>query len=117
MTDSHDKARRAGRVSEAAPVQVFLGHEDRERLNRLTAQLDTSKSEVLRRSLAALERDLLDPASHPALRVLGLVTDDAGVSGDDDVAVAHDQYLADVNEASGAPAARRGARRTGRARS
>ena len=42
-----------GRVGE--PVQVYLARPDRDRLERLAAQLDASKSEVLRRGLAALE--------------------------------------------------------------
>ena len=98
MTDSHEKRGRRGRVAEAAPVQVFLGHDDQDRLDRLTAQLDASKSEVLRRSLAALERELLDPTSHPALRIVGLIDDDSGVVEGEDIARAHDRYLADVNE-------------------
>src|SRR5258705_7899618 len=112
MSDSHDKPprRRPARVSEAAPVQVFLGRNDRDRLDRLTEQLDASKSDVLRRSLVALERELLDPQSHPALRIVGLAETDDGVAGDSDVAVNHDRYLA---EADGKPSAPGGRRRRG----
>ncbi len=39
----------------AEPVQVYLQPPDRERLERLTARLDTTKSDVLRRGLEALE--------------------------------------------------------------
>jgi len=54
MTRSHDSARRRrGRVAE--PVQVYLDPPDRERLERLAAQLETTKSDVLRQGLAALE--------------------------------------------------------------
>ena len=65
MTKRHDKGRegvRGNRVAE--PVQVYLGTPDRERLNRLTAELDATKSDVLRRGLAALESlTRRDPAS------------------------------------------------------
>ena len=59
-----------GRVSE--PAQVYLHRPDQDRLARLTARLCTTKSDVLRRGLEALERQLTDPADHPALRVIGL---------------------------------------------
>src|SRR5882672_10020469 len=113
MSDSHEKPprRRAARVSEAAPVQVFLGRDDRDRLDRLTEQLDSSKSDVLRRSLVALERQLLDPQSHPALRIVGLVDTDAGAVGDSDIAVNHDRYL---SEAYDQPSASAGRRRRGK---
>ena len=54
---------RATRVAE--PVQVYLKRDDQDRLNRLKARLDTSKSDVLRRGLEALEREVTDPAGHP----------------------------------------------------
>jgi len=41
MAKSHD--RRRSRASEAAPVQVFLGVNDRSRLDRLTEQLETTE--------------------------------------------------------------------------
>ena len=48
MKSNHDK-----------PVQVYMAPGDRERLDRLTDELDTTKSDVLRRGLEALE--LLPP--------------------------------------------------------
>lgn len=39
----------------AEPVQVYLDPADRERLERLTERLGATKSDVLRRGLAALE--------------------------------------------------------------
>lgn len=45
--------RRPARLAE--PVQVYLDPPDRERLERLTRDLDATKSDVLRRGLAALE--------------------------------------------------------------
>ena len=84
------------RVSE--PVQVYLRPHERDRLARLTTQLDTTKSDVLRRGLEALEGQLSDPARHPALEIIGIVStaDDPGI----DVAGAHDEYLAATEIAS-----------------
>lgn len=45
--------RRRDRVAE--PVQVYLDPPDRERLERLAAELDATKSDVLRQGLVALE--------------------------------------------------------------
>lgn len=83
------------------PVQVYLDAGDRDRLERLREQLGSNKSDVLRRGLEALERELTDPERHPALRIIGL----AGGSGlpprsDDDVAREHDRYLTDAEEMS-----------------
>lgn len=66
MKKSHDKKRPGGRVAE--PVQVYLDRPDRERLERLAAQLDATKSDVLRRGLEALEsqtRRAAGPARSP----------------------------------------------------
>jgi hypothetical protein len=98
MTDYKKKGTKAQRVAEAAPVQVFLDHADQLRLERLTTQLGASKSDVLRQSLAALERQLLDPKTHPALRLIGLVDGDEGVVEKSDVAVEHDRYLASQHD-------------------
>jgi hypothetical protein len=88
----------AKRVAEAAPVQVYLDRASRDRLAHLAANLELSKSDVLRRGLLALERELLDPAAHPALRLLGFVTEEKGASVEYDVAREHDRLLASVNE-------------------
>ena len=45
------------------PVQVYLESPDRERLERLVTQLDTTKSDVLRRGLEALESLTRRPAA------------------------------------------------------
>ena len=66
MTSRHEKRRPTGRVAE--PVQVYLDRPDRERLDRLAAQLEATKSDVLRRGLEALEsltRHTTGPASAP----------------------------------------------------
>jgi hypothetical protein len=54
MKNGHDRTRgRRGRVAE--PVQVYLDPPDRERLERLAAALEATKSDVLRQGLLALE--------------------------------------------------------------
>jgi hypothetical protein len=100
MTEYHDRKARSRKVAEAAPVQVFLVRADRDRLERLTNQLGTSKSDVLRQSLVALERQLLDPRTHPALRLIGLVDDDDGSVAESEIARNHDRYLAAQHEQS-----------------
>jgi len=91
MKDSHDKRLRA-----AEPVQVYLDSPDRARLDRLTAELGATKSEVLRRGLEALEHQLMDPAAHPALRLIGLAAgQERRPSPGYDVAREHDRVLAD----------------------
>ena len=90
MNRSHDKLPKR-RVAE--PVQVYLRPSEKDRLERLTAELDTTKSDVLRRGLEALELQISDPGHHPALRIIGMVSvsdDDLGI----DVARGHDEYLA-----------------------
>jgi hypothetical protein len=62
MTKAHER-RKPGRVAE--PVQVYLDRPDRERLERLATALDATKSDVLRRALAALESRVLRPAARP----------------------------------------------------
>ena len=97
MMKRHDKRRRGV----AEPVQVYLDSAERARLERLTAQLDATKSDVLRQGLGALERQLTDPASHPALRIIGIA---AGYprrpSVGYDVAREHDRFLAESERAS-----------------
>lgn len=56
----------------AEPVQVYLKADEQDRLKRLTERLSTSKSDVLRRGLEALEREVTDPTGHPVLRVIGI---------------------------------------------
>ena len=95
MKRYNDKSSRQ-RVSE--PVQVYLRPRERARLERLTAELDTTKSDVLRRGLEALESQLSDPERHPALDVIGIASaaDDSVI----DVAREHDRYLAATEIAS-----------------
>jgi hypothetical protein len=81
------------RVSE--PVQVYLHPDDQDRLARLTDRLATSKSDVLRRGLEALEREVSDPAAHPALKLVGLGASDSAADPLD-AAREHDAALADA---------------------
>jgi hypothetical protein len=53
MKAGHGRRRLTERVAE--PVQVYLSPPDRERLERLAAALNATKSDVLRRGLEALE--------------------------------------------------------------
>ena len=85
------------RVSESAPVQVYLDGQSRLRLERLAENLSTTKSEVLRRGLLALERETTDPAAHPVLQLVGVaIANDTDVTYD--VAREHDRFLAGVSE-------------------
>jgi len=80
---------------------VYLDPVDRGRLEWLTEQLDTTKSDVLRRALEALERQIADPQSHPALRIMKIAEGVTPASSPDyDVAVEHDRFLADSEVAS-----------------
>jgi predicted DNA-binding protein len=88
--------RSGGRTSRVAePVQVYLHADDQDRLTRLTERLGTTKSDVLRRGLEALEREVRDPAAHPALKLVGLGASHLGTGGGLDAARDHDAVLAD----------------------
>ena len=112
------KRKRKGRVSEAAPVQVYLAGHDRQRLEGLAERLGLSKSDVLRQGIQALERQVTDPRLHPALEIIGI----AGDAGRDDSdlgyssAVEHDRFLAEVAEAEMAEWRRERARKRRRGR-
>src|SRR5258708_38379094 len=58
------EARHSAGVRE--PVQLYLDRADRERLERLAERLEATKSDVLRRGLAALESQVRPPAPAPA---------------------------------------------------
>lgn len=100
------------RVSETAPVQVYLDRPSRERLDQLAEQLDATKSEVLRRGLLALERETRDPTAHPVLRLLGAGQESAGAPSLD-VARDHDRFLATVHEPAAKPYRKTRTRRGG----
>lgn len=88
------------RIREAAPIQVYLARDEQSRLGRLADELATTKSDVLRRGLLALEREVHDPESHPVLRMIGLVTGPLKRGPGYDVAIEHDRFLADSEVAS-----------------
>ena len=67
MKYDHDKRKQSSRVAE--PVQVYLQPADRERLDRLTDRLGTTKSDVLRRGLEALEAQTAASSSNSGERV------------------------------------------------
>jgi hypothetical protein len=58
MSNAHER----GKHRVAEPVQVYLDRPDLERLRRLATELDATKSDVLRRGLAALESLIRRPA-------------------------------------------------------
>lgn len=89
MTYRHEPPKGAPRVAE--PVQVYLQPPDRERLERLTARLGTTKSDILRRGLEALDAQTAAAQATTAPRValptfagLGLLP---GVDLDDSAAL------------------------------
>jgi hypothetical protein len=92
----YSRSRKASTVRE--PVQVYLDAPDQERLERLTSRLDSTKSDVLRRGLQALEQQLSDPSAHPALRIAGIL--DLSHAGAADAAREHDRLLAEAEESS-----------------
>jgi hypothetical protein len=84
MKQRHDTKRK---IRIAEPVQVYLDPPDRDRLDRLTALLEATKSDVLRRGLEALDAltrrstgTRATPAPLPTFRGQGLQT---GVDLDD----------------------------------
>ena len=93
-SDHEDKKNQAKPARE--PAQVYLDASEQKRLERLTAHLDTTKSDVLRRGLEALEREVFDPDHHPALQIIGIAGAEQAPDCDFDVAQEHDRYLADL---------------------
>ena len=89
------------RVSEAAPVQVYLDRQSRDRLDRLAEQLEMTRSDVLRRGLIALERESSDPSLHPVLKLAAAPETAAALRYD--VAREHDRFLASVGEVAPGP--------------
>ncbi len=107
MKKNHDnKKKLPPRARE--PVQVYMASDDRVRLDRLTEELETTKSDVLRRGLEALERQLLDPEHHPALRIIGIGGEEAAGDMGYDIAREHDRFVADSEDSRAKRKRRRG---------
>ena len=105
MNNDHEQeTRQAKRQARPArePAQVYLDASEQRRLDRLTTQLDTTKSDVLRRGLEALEREVFDPDHHPALQIIGIADAEQTPDSDFDVAQEHDRYLSDLADPQGA---------------
>ncbi len=98
MSERHEKPASRRRIAE--PVQVYLVADDRRRLERLAGLLGATKSDVLRRGLEALERQVADPAAHPALRLIGLAERETAPPAGFDAAREHDRALAEAEIAS-----------------
>ena len=88
------------KVSEPTPVQAYLAPDEYKVLEQLAEQLGTSKSDVIRRGIRAIERELIDPDRHPALRLIGITEREKGRARRVDVAREHDRTLADLEEKS-----------------
>ena len=99
MTNSHEP--RGKRVSE--PLQVYLDRGQRRRLEQLAAELGLSKSDVVRRGLEALERQITAPGEHPALNIIGIASRETTKAVKYDIAVEHDRYLAETEQKSWKP--------------
>ena len=98
-SDHEDKKNQAKPARE--PAQVYLDASEQKRLERLTAHLDTTKSDVLRRGLEALEREVFDPDHHPALQIIGIADAEQAPDSDFDVAQEHDRYLSALADPRG----------------
>ena len=95
MKSDHEEKKNQAKPARE-PAQVYLDAPEQRRLGRLTEQLDTTKSDVLRRGLEALEREVFDPDHHPALQIIGIAGAEQAPDCDFDVAKEHDRYLADL---------------------
>lgn len=89
-------------------MQVYLEPADRGTLEQLARHLELSKSDVIRRALAALERQTFAADAHPTLRLIGMVAEEAAAPLAYDPAAEHDRYLADVMDPKPARKQRRG---------
>jgi len=96
MKRNHDKSTR--KVSE--PVQVYLDQTERGRLDWLAELLGETKSDVVRRGLEALERQVADPAAHPAVKIIGIAEGRTRGPAPYDIAREHDRFLAESEVAS-----------------
>jgi Arc/MetJ-type ribon-helix-helix transcriptional regulator len=83
---------------------VYLDRGQRRMLDQLADELGLTKSDVVRRGLEALERQMADPAEHPALRIIGIASGESAKAADYDVAREHDRYLAESERKSWTPA-------------
>lgn len=90
-------------------MQVYLAPNDHARLKRLADRLATSKSEILRQGIRALERQVTDPEAHPTLRLIGL-GEGRDAEGEYDVAVEHDRFIAESEEISWTASRKKGVR-------
>ena len=71
------------------PIQVYLTRRERAALERLARRMGVSRSEVLRRGLAAIGHGNVDPGSDPMDGMVGAFDD----AGPQDLAEGHDRYL------------------------
>ncbi len=86
-------------LSVREPMQVYLDGGDRSMLERVALTTGLPKAEVLRRGLRRFAADVLADES-PALAFLSDASSMPAVNVENDVALNHDQYLADAEIAS-----------------
>ena len=86
------------KIRDGVPLQVYLTPDEQQRLEGLADHLGTNKSDVVRRGLLALERELHDPAAHPALRLIGIADSERSGATVADAAREHDRLLAESEE-------------------
>ena len=84
------------------PVQVYLERPDVDLLTSLAERLGLPRTEVLRRGLRGLAAEVLG-ASGPALAFLEAAQSAASSDVPGELALDHDKYLADGEEASWSP--------------
>lgn len=77
---------------------MYLDQADRTRLDRLTRSLNTTKSDVLRSALQALERQVRHPDEHPALALIAIASRETVPPVGYSVAREHDRYFAEVED-------------------
>lgn len=86
------KETRQRRVRE--PLQVYLAEEERRLLDRLAGDAGVSRAEILRRGILAVAREREPWDASPVLDFVRRVVEGAP-SLPEDVALRHDDYLAD----------------------
>ena len=78
-----------------SPIQIYLNERQNQALRRLAKEKNTSVSELVRRGIDLLLRQV--PAEHdPAYQMIGL-----GASGVANIAEQHDEYLLQEIEKEG----------------
>lgn len=78
-------------VAEKKPVQVYLDQTQLKTLTLLAEKLGISRAAVLRRGLERLAKEAIPVEEDPALKLIGLMGEDAKSPGE--LSTEHDRYL------------------------